>query len=60
MGRENNNFPYWKRLTDITSYVKKMDKKWKNHYNIYIYNILKYPQKDYSNNLSIMETEISQ
>lgn len=60
MGRDYKNIPYWKRLTDITGYVKKMEKKWKDHYNVYIYNNLKYPQKDFSNILNIMEIEFFQ
>jgi hypothetical protein len=42
VGREKN-IPYWKVLTDVTNYVKNLEKKWKNNYNVYIYKILPYP-----------------
>jgi hypothetical protein len=39
MGRETNQ-PYWKVLTDVSKIVKKLERKWKNHYNVHVYNIL--------------------
>ena len=42
LGREND-IPYWKILTDVSDYIKKLEKKWKNDYNVYIYNILPFP-----------------
>lgn len=46
LGRKNDKIPYWKRITDVSSYVKKMEGKWKNHYNVYVYNVLQYPLKE--------------
>jgi hypothetical protein len=42
--------PYWKRITDVSSYVKKMEDIWRNHYNIYFYQILPYPPNELKNN----------
>jgi hypothetical protein len=42
LGRENNK-PYWKILTDISQYVKKLEEKWKNDYNVFIYSTLPIP-----------------
>ncbi len=42
LGREND-IPYWKKLTDVSDFVKKLEKKWKNDYNVYVYNLLTYP-----------------
>ena len=44
LGREINK-PYWKVLTDVSDLVKKLEKKWKNHYNVYTYNVPIYPPK---------------
>jgi len=46
LGRKNDKIPYWKRITDVSSYVKKMEGNWKNHYNVYVYNVLQYPLKE--------------
>ena len=43
LGRKNNKIPYWKRITDVSSYVNKMEEKWKNHYNVYFYTVFQYP-----------------
>ena len=44
LGREINK-PYWKVLTDVSDLVKKLEKKWKNHYNVYCYNFPIYSTK---------------
>jgi hypothetical protein len=55
LGRENKK-PYWKVLTDVSKIVNKLEKKWKNDYNVYVYNALVYPpnkknQIDFSPNI---------
>ncbi|MEE8565847.1 MAG: hypothetical protein V3S79_05630 [Candidatus Thermoplasmatota archaeon] len=42
MGRDKKT-PYWKILTDVSFYIKKLEKKWKNDYNVYVDSIPLYP-----------------
>ena len=45
--------PYWKRLTDISKYVQKMEEKWKEHYNVYESNLLYYPPQIKDKNIFV-------
>jgi hypothetical protein len=37
LGRNEEEIPYWKRLMDISKYVKKLEDQWGKRYNIYVY-----------------------
>jgi hypothetical protein len=49
LGREDENKPFWKTITDISSYIKELEDKWKNHYNVYVYQKFPYPPKSKNN-----------
>ena len=37
LGREDDYKPLWKSWTNISKLIKELEKKWKNHYNVYVY-----------------------